>query len=534
MANSHVVATKKAGGKVKEYTVYPLGDTTKYGVDVPNCETPDKQNVKFAIDNVEDGGAVVLKSQTKETGAAAAFNFGGDDEVNTIDLTKSVTIQGEDVKPADREWVSAQGWRAGVAKEKGATIAGGRFPFRVGFGSHPVSFAIENIRFDGFYRCAIRVFASIGKSKIFGCSFINYQKGKDQIPIGAYPLVVDAGNQPNDLSGQLRIESNYFGPPPAADPPGSMANLLHVSHCNLNPLKFEQNRIEDMYWVGFAVYGNQGETIIKENDITKKSSYLKGGAAISVGAWPGAALSEGPVTIQGNRVDVSSANSHAISVFFYQPSSEKLVVRDNEIHMTANPNDIPARAALACTGAACRCTDAKWHDNVVTGSAPHGIWVSDRPLDFIAPNQLQIPDNYANVDVKFSDNQLEGFTATKAQVFVDSNVKKLKLVHNRFGAVTGGNAKNPYTAPPGLPDPHAGILWRGDFGRLADNDFHKSQILGWKNPPDDVGCVYLDAQSEGNTVDCHGGDFPPAGGPPPKPYDDNQIYDAGVANVVHA
>ena len=202
-----------------QITVYPANDPAL-----------DLKSIRDAVNAVKEGGTVILKRHAKDAPAnvVTPFNVGGDDEANSITLTKSVHIRGEQVNTADREWHDPQGWAAGIGDGCGTTIVGGRVPFRVTLPAKkaaPAGVTIENIRFTGFYRIAVGILTAHGASKVTGCSFVDFKKsltGKLR-PQGAFPIVADSSDDPSLLSGDLFLTNNYFGKPPQP----SMNNALH-------------------------------------------------------------------------------------------------------------------------------------------------------------------------------------------------------------------------------------------------------------------------------------------------------------------
>jgi hypothetical protein len=521
MANGYenVDDTQVVQGNVMECTVYPKH---------PADPTSDRAAVEFAINRVGKGGTVVLKPHRRNEINVTPFDFGGDSVDNAIYLAKpglDVTIKGERVAGVQPECNDPI---AGVAENGGATIVGGRVPFVVGINSAgvqtQVTVKIVDIRFRNFYRAAIRVFATKGQNLISGCSFVNYDQsnvgvGPDD-PQGAWPIVADNAAAPDNLAGQLTITGNFFGPPLAAGP---MNNLLHVSFCNLTPFTFSNNRITDMRWLGIVVYANKGETIISRNRITKNSSFLLEGAGISVGAWPAISPTDPPegktITIDSNIVEVASLNSNGIQVFlmdgkYYNPKApdgRKIVVRDNTVNMVGG--GVQERAAMACLGA---CSKSEWVNNTVKGEAPYGIWVSDHASMQIAGNPVLAPS-----DNTFRNNSLESFTATKSQAFIGATVEHLKLLDNAFGAVSNSN---PHKPP--LDDAVADIRCKGHLSEISGNNFQHSGLKGWETPPQWLGCIYLDSESNQIQVKYHDSDFPPV------PLIAKEIYNAGKQNHI--
>ena len=448
MPNENIVETRTAGTKVTEYTVYPTGDAT---VD-PQGQTEDRMNIKFAVDNVADGGTVVLKRHRlgDAPNSVTAFNFGGDNPNMRIFITKSVTIRGDD-NPT-REWTAPQGWSAGVAENGGTTISGGRSLLVAGQNPAtaaltPVRVSIADIRFKNFYRSAIRIFATRDQNEISGCSFVDYQVGQAGSPQGAFPFVVDSSGasltiSPDMLAGNLKISHNFIGPPPAVPDPTGINNLVHVSNCNLN-LDFSNNRIEDMYWVGIAVYGNEGKTTISNNYITKSSSF-KEGTAIAVGVRPSFKPEFPPegneIKIRGNKVEVKSGNSAGITVFllkgdYFQPPAatpDAVHVFENTVEMLVPDGpEAENRAALACLGA---CSNSLWRDNIVKGSARYGIWVSDHVPSFTTFLGAPAPEMHPT-DNHFQNNDLTEFTASNSQVSIAPAAVNTIMNNNSLGDV---------------------------------------------------------------------------------------------------
>ena len=186
------------------------------------------------------------------------------------------------------------------------------------------------------------------------------------------------------------------------------------------------------------------------------------------------------------------------------------------------------RAALACVGA---CSHSTWSNNVVTGSAPYGIVVSQKTWEKVQEGQnlFVVASTAAPSDNTFTDNKFAGgetidpttaqphidsdrnavpfeaFSASKAQVLVDDTVTHLTLQGNTIGLVSGSNA-GPWPRP--LDKPCAGIACYGSDGQFARNDFSDSDIQGWIGGPDHVGCIYFAESACRNHVDYTETDFP--------------------------
>lgn len=516
----NVKETIDANGQVVLCTVFPKH---------PQDPTSDRDCVEYAINRVSPGGTVILKFHRRNETNVTPFDFGGDSASNAIHLVKpglDVTIKGERVPGVPPDCDDPV---AGVAENGGTTIVGGRQPFVVGMNpagvQTQVTVKILDIRFRNFYREAIRIYATKGENVVSGCSFVDYEKSNVVVnpggPQGAWPIVADNADVPDNLSGKLTITGNFFGPPLAAGP---MNNLLHVSFCNLTPFTFSKNRITDMRWVGIVVYANKGETIISGNRITKNSSFLYEGAGISIGAWPSINPTDPPegkkITIEGNKVEVGSANSNGIQLFlmdgkYYTPpasTGRQISVRDNKVRMVGGGTQ--DRAALACLGA---CSKSDWVNNTVTGEAAYGIWVSDHAFMTITdkPSVLNPSGN------TFRNNNLEGFTATKSQALIGATVEHLKLLDNAFGPVAN---TNPHKPP--LDDAVADIRCKGHLSEISRNNFQKSGLQGWETPPKWSGCIYLDPESNQIQVKYHDSDFPPV------PLIAKEIFDAGKQNHI--
>lgn len=580
MSNVNVVEKKWKDGVVTEYWVYPTGN--------PNTDT-DFNNVRDAIEDVADGGTVILKANAlgskNSIAGPVAFQFGGDDTGLTkqISLTHNVMIRGE---VDEREEVIRPGGystlHVGVKKGKGTTIVGGRMYFQW---KTQVSVSVSDIRFEGFFHGVFGVHATTGHTEISGCSFINYEAGSytgasASQTKGAFPIVAFNQAAPDSLTGTMTIADNFFG-----EPKSSMTqdtnNLIHLSDCSFKPLKIVRNHIEDMRWCGIAVYSNKGSTIIKENDIRKMSSYAKvipssnsspeiinnEGAGIAVGVrafFLANAACDGDFTIERNTITVGSPNSHGILVFLFSPQKytppatnvPSIQVQNNYIDMVeqANQDAVHVRAALACGGATWWCSKTKWKNNKITGKARYGIWVSDRVPGFVrkvSEDDVALDLSVKPTPMEISGNNLTQFTATRAQVFVGKAVRGVKLSgNNKFGKVEGGNTQNPYTLQDGLVEPNepfpateavgldtdkvsndwtskAGIWWRGDDGELDSNDFTNSGLMGWDKAPF-VGGIYLDKESCENKINWSSGKFPSGSGTLPTA----QIYSRPQSKAV--
>lgn len=490
--------------------VYPTNDRAK-----------DVANVQQAVDDIAPGGLVVLKRSARDTNALTPFAFGMD---GVVEVTRDVTLEGEVSSQAAGGWI-----------ETGTTIAGGRQMMCGGkfvdgnWQLTPISIVIRNIRFEGFHAGAISIVAAKGNSAISGCSFVNYHVGqtvKGGIT-GAFPFVVD-GDQPDSVTGRLTITRNLFGLPPAdANLPN---NVLHVSNCDLE-LEISHNKIEDIYWIGIAVYGNRGRTRIQHNDITKTLSRAREGAGIMLGIRIAAIFRpwayEGPADISHNRIRIGSANSWGIAVMLYPPTQfhpapvgaaahPGVTVSDNVILML-NDNQ---QAALACLGAS---SGTEWKHNFVCGRAKYGIRVSREVPEFAMPAEEGAEPSRN----KFFENHFEGgeqkdpidgekkpfapFVASVAQAFIDTTADQVDLAGNKFGTVAGANPAFPQIAV-------AGVWCKGHTSTIKRNDFSASALGGWQSPSH-VGCIYLDALSHDNTV--HQGIVYPAGTDGA-----SQVYDA--------
>lgn len=515
-----------------QITVYPANDPAL-----------DLKTIRDAVNAVKEGGTVILKRHAKDAPAnvVTPFNFGGDDESNCITLTKSVHIRGEPVNIADREWHDPQGWAAGVKEGCGTTIVGGRVPFRVTLPvkkAAPAGVTIENIRFAGFYRMAVGIRAAHGTSKVTGCSFVDFKKSLTGKPQGAFPIVADSSDDPSLLSGDLFLTNNYFGKPPQP----SMNNALHVSNCELHKLEFKQNRIEDVHFVGFAVYGVPGHTDIIENSITKNGTYanpavaINLGAAISFGIVVGKSLREdGSFTIRDNTIEVGAPESYGIAVFrLQQPANGKPCVVSGNVVTMGPGADLTGRAALAFMGAGW--WKVKCEKNTILGpaglagmgSAPFGISVTTGKPAFVG-GKVQAPSPSR---MEISSNHLEDFAPGRCHVFVGPDVNGLELRDNEFGVASlqPPNAGDPWVlgALPG-DTLKAGVWWQGDDGAISENHF-SAQFPGWEKAPN-VGCIYLDKAAGKNVIEYFADEPPFQFG---QGYDKNQIFDANGMNTTNA
>jgi hypothetical protein len=520
--------------------IYPTGDPA---VDV--------RNIQAAVDDAHVHIVRLMKSD------AAEFDFGGDDVDHSVTVLRDVSIEGDDAPIRQWQAPAPAAWSAGVAPGGGTTIRGGRTVFKIGVREGPdpanpastvttvvpVRVTIQNIRFDGFYRSAIRMYGSHGASAIVGCSFDNYRQSTvgDLQPQGAFPIVVDNRADPTMITGSFRIANNYFaGATPTAG--STLNNVSHVSHCDLD-LTVEHNRIEDAYLAGFAVYGNSGHTAIKENHITKDSSYARPAAGIDEGAAIAFGVlsrrRDGPVVIEGNTIDVGALDSHAVLVYRRDvdpPSST--TVRDNVITMAPGAS-FPRRSAVSLTGLAgveATCdgnTISNRGGSVGVGCAPYGIFVSTR-IPF-KTTTATVPDQ-ARWRLKIRDNRLHGFVATRAQVWVEPVESAAgpppgqqpgpELKDNVLGPVDPAvaNGDDPWTTG-GLPGLNvvSVVFWQGREGSIRNNTF-PGQTLGWSQNAH-VGCLYLGASAVENDVTYETvSPFAQVAGQ----YDTNQIFEANL------
>lgn len=462
----------------------------------------------------------------------------------------------------------------GVPSRVGATMQGGSWLMWGRQSDAEQTFkihaTIKNIRFDGFTGGAIRIAATEGNSvnTIQNCRFTEYKKGfssEGKIP-GAWPLVVGPGSSgPSTIEGTLEITGCFFGAPSydkdLQGKPVAMNNLIHINNCNLEHLRITKNTIEDMSWLGIAVWGVTGRTEIADNHITigntlfTKFPGTSAGIAFGLRGKSYLMTRDGSVVIERNTVTVNSADSCGIVVGLYGDSQylqdtaapgaiRDVVIRDNVVRMNKVGNK---RAALACVGA---CSHSTWASNVVTGSAPYGILVSqdtgERPVSTNAEDRFIRQASASPSNNTFQDNALAGgatidpttrkkhidpktgkvvpfdkFTASQAQAFVDASVTYLDLLQNAFGEVSGAN-----DWPPPIVEPRAGIVYWGSYGSLNWNHFSSSGIQGWPLPPKPgelqmfvlsdphIGCIYLAQESSRNQITYSPTNFPDATVPP--------------------
>ena len=433
-------------------------------------------------DEVHDGDIIVLKGTFTQN------------DTQFLRLSKSVTLRGD---PA-----------AGATILGGKQLQWGRAP--VGVGIQPIAATIENVTFRDFTIGAIQIVGAKGENVIRDCRFEDYRYGEKPGKKGAWPIV--GGNV--GVSGVLTITGCHFGIPSAASVPATgLNNLIHLNNCDLEQLTITNNVIDDMHWLGIAVWGVSGQTVITGNTITKKSSYDGFGVGISVGATPtGYDLKrEGSALIEGNTLNIEADDSYGIIASQYPDQQYKtgvpgaaraITVRDNVINMNNANND---RAALACIGG---CSNSTWTNNRITGTARYGILVTqDIRVDGITTS------NSPPVNDTFEANDLTRFCASHAQVFVDGAAAQITLRGNTLGPVSGSN-KNLW--PPPLDHPRAGIACYDSLGHIVSNDFSKSDIRGWIGEPGNrhVGCIYLAQVSRANTVEYSETDFPDGTGHP--------------------
>ena len=429
---------------------------------------------------VHDGDAIVLKGQ---------FSQG---DADFLRLSKSVTLRGDDV--------------VGATISGGKQLEWGRAPD--GIAIQPISATVENITFDDFTIGAIWIAGAKGENVISKCRFQHYRFGVKRAGLqGAWPIVAGGA----ELSGSLTISGCHFGAPAAESvPAGGMNNLIHVNNCDLGNLTITGNEIEDMCWIGIAVWGVSGKTVISGNTITKKSSFdkwLGSNTGIVFGATPVSydLKRDGSVLIENNTVNIETEDSHGIIVCHYPdgqyttgvPGAQRAItVHDNVVNMKNANNQM---AALACVGG---CSDSNWTNNTVTGFARYGILVAqDTQSGFIRKSNGPPANN------TFETNDLTQFKASQAQVFVDETAMHIAVRRNALGAVSGSNKKR---WPPPLDNPRAGIACYGSLGQIVSNDFADSHIRGWIGDPGTthVGCIYLAQISRANHVEYSDTDFP--------------------------
>ena len=441
---------------------------------------------------VHDGDIITLKGTFTQA----------DDQF--LRLSKSVTLIGD----AD----------AGATISGGKQLLWGRAPKG---GIIPIAATVENITFDNFQIGAIQIVGAAGTNVISNCRFENYRYGVKGDLKGAWPIV--GGNA--GVSGSLTISGCHFGAPAAQTvPAGGMNNAMHINNCDLRHLVFSNNVIDDMFLMGLAVFGVSGLTEIIGNTITKASSWAEyAGAAIGFGLRPsGYPMNlDGSVLIEGNTINIDTADSYGIIVGLYPESTyltspdadtpRTLTIRGNVVHMNDTaPGASDQRAALACLGA---CSNSTWTHNVVTGAAQFGILVSQEV------SAIAIPSAEAPTHNEFAENQFAGgqltdptdgqskafdpFTASQAQIYIAEAASQSGLRANTIGPVSGANTWQK------LPPPvHAGIACYGSDGEMASNDFSKSDIQGWIGGPMHVGCIFFAQSASGNRVEYSESEFP--------------------------
>ncbi len=575
-ANEHVWLSVNG-----DAVVYPSGPSGTPGNG--STTATDVESVRFALTQTATG-RVLLQSRTwaddkNNVKTRTPFDFGPDldaahKDVNTVFLTKdalapaakitAITIEGEKPVAMDEPanvGQQAVAWKHGVAE--GTAIKGGRLPFVVGVTSLDqitvppladklVPVTIKNIRFEEFYRCAIRVYATAPEStEISDCTFVDYTRSKTDAPVpGAFPIVVsqrNASNSPQALAGQLHINCNYFGPclnadtyPPddpnsPLDPQRKKNNLVHVDTSNFTLVEFRDNRFVDLSRFGIAVFGNNGKTVVAgnviTNDVPKPECF---GSAISVGIDPklASAVYDDDITVEGNFIRVAAPDKFGILAGLTLPSS-KLRIQSNAVELvkTANSSeDNRGRAAIACIGAACGSPNAWVEDNHVYGEGPYGMWLAANlpPADDPANSVPNLTNAKPGSGTQVRDNILVYFRATRAQVFVGQDVSEMEFGGNSLGNV---GLNNPFfmvnETGPERAWRRAGVYWRGRWGVLSKNSFAWSKIDGWLKS--NVGSIYLDTASHDNYVWWRDWQFPPA---PGFPLPENQIWDAGMNNKV--
>lgn len=404
------------------------------------------RDIQRLLDNEAEGpnGAIIEVHDGDTIKLMGKFTQG---DAEYLRLSKSVTLQGHGV---------------------GATIFGG---CQLQWGAipdpndpstnipKPITATIDSITFENFNLGAIWFRGTTGNTVISNCHFENYRYGEKPGKKGAWPIVGGSAS----VSGYLTITNCHFGPPPFKV--DGMNNLIHINNCPLDQLTIIHNRIEDMSFMGIAVFGVMGRTTIADNHITIGDNHWTSlphtSAGISFGLRLGSYTMErdGSVVIERNTVTINCPDSNGIAVGLYSEEGQYLpcaasgtarevTIRDNVVHMNDAGN---RRAALACLGA---CSHSTWSNNVVTGSAPYGIVVSQETWEKVQEGQkLSVVASTAPpIDNTFLNNQFAGgdlldptapetkkrtlfdeFTASEEQIFIDHTARDVKL----FGNVTG-------------------------------------------------------------------------------------------------
>lgn len=467
----------------------------------------DVENVQWALENVYEGGTVILKQYAAGTSNPLYFNFG---TTGTVSITKSVTLQGEFT--GFRKPLSGVGYGGWI--QEGTTIKGGTAPVRVprlGALNGP-SFTIKDIIFNGPRNRAIGCGTSSGYNEISGCKIVNLMVGPLLgAPTGAFWMIIHGGtdeNGINGLTGTLKIKNNFFGKPVNPLPnstepdPNSLANsinsLMHVSNCNLQ-LEISGNEVENCVWAGLLVMLNKGYSVITRNKINKTRSFLPG-SGIGVGIYPsnsffitnysyegGAEVTANEITIgspppSGTQPDaLSTTNSSAISIADYPPNQfpalpgypkqvpapATYVVSGNQIMMHRNyANNGLNPSAVYFGGAASNVT---CYDNVMGGEAQYGFLMGRTVLP---PFMAAANESSFVAENHFYGNSLEGFSAGAAQVSLDA------FSHdNYFGPdATNGIPGNMFGNV--LAGAKAGIWCRGNNNHFEDEQF-MFDYLGW-------------------------------------------------------
>ncbi len=445
-----------ASGGESEIWVYPTGSLN------PNPNAPgdlgDLGDVQWAIDNVAPRGTVLLKARNV-SGVKTAFDFGPPPTAsltpNYLTVMKDLKIIGEPLTPESREPISPGGWGGWITD--GTTIkGGGQMLWGKGWDSTtspsiPASVTCRDIIFDGFGG-GIKLQAQQpynqqtgeGYSEIRGCKFINYRKGFQSSGASnvCLPVAAAGGKQEENieaLRGTFRVANNFFGSPSPLDP--SYLNINYFNNCRLE-LEISGNKIEDIHWMGFSVFGQRGHTLIANNSINKSKSYAFDGIAVSVGATVQNTFSpiayNGSTEIVNNEITVGSANTNAIIIVAYPESqvprapgqeAAHFVISGNKINMSSVNN---TKTAIGLLG---NCSNTLVSANTITGNGSYGILLSKA----VTPPAVQAVGNALVSGNQISGNDLSKYTSRICQVYLDAFSK-----NNYFGPWTDAAAMQGY------------------------------------------------------------------------------------------
>lgn len=448
-------------------TVYPTG-TAPVGLD-----SADRVNIQWAVDNVIEGGTVVLKQYKKGTSTLTSFKLPFftpadfplpfipmDNETTLrIHVLRDVNIQGEYTQREDK----------GMGVKEGTTVEGGHAVFVVGHfpGKEPVpvSFTLKDVRFLQNYVYGLKIMGLKGNSEISNCSFVGLKWGAGYAapdggawPIvagGFYDPVISPYSKPSDITGNLNILNNYMGLPdlnsiPASPVPGLPKQLFFSSIGTIIVSTDADIKVDGNYmmgsWQGLIVAFNKGLSTITNNTIIKDGAFIAEGFAVNLGLWPLVPkyAYNGKFVVKSNKIKVRNNLlpspfppvpdlANGIYLMDYNesqldlPPSETVpsgitnVIEDNEVTIVDG-----GIAALSCNGA---CRNSTFKNNVLNGNYSMGARVTQETVDYL---DLSVPPfTEGPINNSFLNNTFNSENAT-IQLFVDEFSNKNTFTNNDY------------------------------------------------------------------------------------------------------